>query len=661
MLILLGGGLQPLRALAQDASWDDTRSVGVIHAAIEARQSEREDEIRRFSAYAEGQVHYLAEYGADQADQAVRSDRIALEVHWERGVGSRQIIVGRRTVSWIPTDIKYHIDHLSLVMENFGDRIHIGDGDEVADVLSPVAPGAPAIYEYRLTDSLSMRIGGVLTELYRMEVRPRDPDQPGVVGTLDIVRGSHAVARIAVTFTPVSYVDPTVRSVSVDLQNALVGNRVWLPALQHVEVRRQIRFMDLPFGGTIRASYRVLDWDLQPSTDVRIPRGHRVSIVDDYELARYMGWRSEVADGAPELLRADSALFERIRTEATRVAMGRYLGGTSRLRVYVPNGSSLIRARRAEGWYSGAGAWFDIDGHWHLAATGGYAFGAGKAEGSLLAGGRFGELRVGAEGFANRPADIGPWQATSGLSATIGALFDGDDYLDPFYETGVSVWLRAPVAGGTGQLTVTTADQETATLELDPFGDTPARAVKTIRDGRDSRVTADWNRHLAPFIGSKIRVDLRGALAGTGDFTYTKWVADIRAVPTEPDASWGWEGRGGFGLVTGNAPTQHMLLVGGRGTIPGYEFRMFAGETAAFANVSVMRTLVYPWLRARAIGAIGWAMHEGGPGSDGPKASVGGGASIIYDLIRIDAVKGLGSGGMWEWIVSINPQFQAPL
>ena len=645
--------------MVQDASWNDARSVALIQAAIEARQVEREDELQRFSAYAEGQVHYLAEYGTEEGDRAIRSDRIALEVHWERGVGSRQTIVGRRTVSWVPTNIKYHIDHLSLVMENFGDRIRIGDGDEVSDVLSPVAPGARATYEYLLSDSLSMRIGGKLTELYRVEVRPRQSDWPGVVGTLDIVRGSHALARMAVTFTPVSYVDPTVRSVSVDLQNALVSNRVWLPAVQHVEVRRQVRFLDLPLGGTIRASYRVLSWDLHPPTDVRIPRGHRVGIVDDYDLARYVGWQSEAQDGAPELLRADSVLFEQIRTQATRVAMGRFLAGTSRLRLYVPTGSSFLRARRAEGWYAGAGARFDIDGRWYLQSIGGHAFGADRTEGALLAAGKFGETRLGLEGFVDRPADIGPWRAASGLSSTLGAWLKGDDYLDPFFESGVSAWVQAPVAGGSGRLTVTTAVQETATLEIDPAGESQARPVRPIEDGRDSRVTVDWNRHVAPLLGSRVSLDLQADVAAAGDFTYTRWIAEVHATPTEPDASWGWEGRAGFGVVTGDVPAQRVLLIGGRGTLPGYGFRMFASQSAAFANVAVMRTLLYPWLRARAVGALGWTVLDEGPHR--LDAAVGGGASIIYDLIRVEAVRGLGNGGTWEWIVSVNPQFRAPL
>jgi hypothetical protein len=669
MLLLVGVG-RPLPASAQATAWNDGRSQELARAAIDARRAGQDNDLDRYSAYAEGQVHYLAEYGDESGDQAVRSDRIALELHWRRGVGSRQTIVGRREMSWIPTDIEYHIDHLSLVVDNFGDRIRIGDGDEVRDVLSPVAPGAPGVYEYRLTDSLSMQIGGKLTELYRLEVRPVNSDSAGVVGTLDIERNSFAVARLAVTFTPASYVDPTVRSVSVDLQNALVNNFVWLPALQHVEVRRQIRFLDLPFGGTIRASYRVLSWDLNPPRDVWVPLGHRVDAVEKAELGRYMGWRTEEADGAPELLRADSALFERIRSHATRVVRGRYLGGTSRLRLQAPTTSSLLRVRRAEGLYLGIGARFDLDGHWYATAGSGYAFGADRVEASGLVGARFGELRLGLEGFVDRPADIGPWSASSGFAATGGAALRGEDFLDPFLETGVQAWVSVPIGGGIGRIAGATARHDEATLALNPVGDAQPRALTPVTTGRDTRLTVSWIRHLAPFAGSKIRADVTTDLAAGGDFSYTRWVSEFRAVPTEPDAVWGWEGHGGFAVVTGDVPPQRLLLIGGRGTLPGYGFRMYAGETAAFAQVALSRTMMFPWLRLRALGAIGWTMLDesdselarlGFADSDGPEASVGGGVSIVYDLIRVEAAHGLGDDGVWEWMVSINPQFRPPL
>ncbi len=669
-LPLIAGAARTLPATVQDAAWNDSRSLELISAVIEARQAGRYNTLERFAAYAEGQVHYLAEYGDDAGDQAVRSDRIALELQWRRGVGSLQTIVGRRVVSWLPTDIEYHIDHLSLVVDNFGDRIRIGDGDEVGDVLNPVAPGAPEIYEYRLVDSLSMLIGGRLTELYRLEVRPLNADSAGVVGTLDIERESFAVARLAVTFTPVSYVDPTVVSVSVDLQNALVNNRVWLPAVQHVEVRRQMRFLEMPFGGTIRTSFRVLSWDLDPPGDVWIPVGNRVESVDQPELGRYMGWRTEEPDGAPALLRADSALFEHIRSEATRVVRGRYLGGTSRHRLYAPTTSSVLRVRRAEGLYLGTGARIALNGRWSVTAASGYAFGPRLYEGSGIVAARFGELRLGLEGFVDRPADIGPWSVASGLIATGGAMIRGDDFIDPFFQTGGRVWMRLPLGGGTGQLTISTADQDAATLELNPAGDIQPRPLTPILEGRDTRATISWNRQLAPLAGSKLRIDLTTDLAATGDFSYTRWIADVRAVSTDPDAEWSWEGNGGFGLVTGDAPPQRLLLIGGRGTIPGFRFRGFAGETAAFAQVAVSRTVAHPWLRLRALGAIGWSgldedeeslMQLGFMDSDGLEASIGGGVSIAYDLIRVDTVHGLGDHGVWEWILSVNPQFRAPL
>lgn len=663
---------------AAAGAWNDDRSLAVARAAIESRRLGRDNDLERFSAYAEGQVHYLAEYGDQKQDQAVRSDRIALELLWRRGVGSLQTIVGRRHVSWMPTTIEYHIDHLSLVVENFGDRIHIGDGDEVRDVLNPVAPGAADFYEYRLVDSLSMRINGTLTELYRLKVRPRDMKRPGVVGTIDVERTSFAVVRLAVTFTPSSYVDPTVRSVSVDLQNALINNRVWLPSEQHTEVRRQMRFLDLPFGGTIRTNFKVLSWDLDPPKDVWVPVGHRVRAVNDHDLETYVGWLTWDPDGDPQELRADSALFEQIRAEAVRVVKGRYLGGTARLRLDVPSFSSLIRVRRAEGVFTGLGAKYDIDGHWMAHVHAGYAFGAehGELLGGLAA--TFGDLRFGVEGWFDRPADIGPWSAASGLVSTGGALLRGEDYLDPYFERGGRVWASLPVGGGSATLALSTARQAPAELHLDPLGDAEPRLVLPVERGRDTRATVSFDRELPPVAGSKIHLGADVDLATFGTFDYTRWVFDVTATPTEPDDAWGWEGRGGIGLVTGNRPVQRTLRIGGRGTVPGYEFRRFSGEQVAFVNVAVSRVVLQPWLRMRALAALGWSHVDddlvrlpgtGGdaspveyrmPDTGGFRPAVGGGVSIVYDLVRLDVARGL-DDGIWEWTLSVNPQFRAPL
>lgn len=673
----LGAGELRGQARAGSDGWNDARTREIVRQAIESRRTGRDNDLERFSAYAEGQVHYLAEYGEGVRDQIVRSDRIALELRWRRGVGSLQTLVGRRHANWLPTSVQYHVDHLSLVVENFGDRIHIGDGDEVRDVLNPVAPGAGDVYEYRLVDSLSMLVNDRLTELYRLNVRPLHEDSAGVVGTIDIERESFAVVRLAVTFTPSSYVDPTVRSVSVDLQNALVSNRVWLPAEQHTEVRRQLRFLEMPFGGTIRSSFEVLSWDLDPSTEEWIPAGHRVRAVPAHDLVRYAGWRTWDPDGAPEIMRADSALFEDIRGEAVRVAKGRYLGGTSRLRVRIPSVSSLVRVRRAEGLFAGLGAAFDLDGHWSTTAQAGYAFGAERAELTADVTGRYGQLQFGLEGWFDRPADIGPWSAASGLISTGGALFAGDDYLDPFYESGGRLWIRLPAYGGTATLALATGDHEPAAVHLDPLGGSEPRPIVPAVPGRDTRVEVGWSRQLGGLVGSRLHGHVDVQLAALGDFDYTRWRVEIAAIPAEPDHGWAWEGRAGLGVVTGNQPVQRSLRIGGRGTVPGYGFRQFNGERAAFVHVAVSRPLLHPLIRLRALGALGWS-HAGDeavmlpaagaaepvewrtPDTGGLRPSLGGGVSLIYDLVRIDVARGL-DDGVWEWAVSVNPQFREPL
>ena len=678
--IALLGLASPSAVAAQSGGageWNDARTLEVVREAIDARRLGRDNDLERFSAYAEGEVHYVAEYGDQLRDQIVRTDRVALDLDWRRGVGSLQTIVGRRHVSWMPTSVRYHIDHLSLVVENFGDRIHIGDGDEVRDVLNPVAPGALSFYEYRLADSLSIRVNDRLTELYRLEVRPIHADSSGVVGTIDLERESFAVVRLAVTFTPSSYVDPTVRSVSVDLQNALISNRVWLPSEQRTEVRRQLRFLEMPFGGTIRSSFRVLSWDLSPSADTWIPVGHRVRAAPEHDLKHYVGWRIWDPEGASELMRADSALFDVIRTEAVRVVRGRYLGGASRLRLHVPSASSLVRVRRAEGVFAGLGARYDVDGHWAATVHGGYAFGADQAELSGGIAATYGNVRFGAQGWLDQLSDIGPWTAAAGIVSTGGALLRGEDYVDPYYATGGRAWVSVPVGGGAASLAVATEEHESAELYLDPLGDAEARPVMPIQPGRDTRIEVGWDRQIGPLAGSELYADVDIDLATFGTFDYTRWVLELTALPAEHDAAWAWEGRAGFGLVTGNEPVQRTLRIGGRGTVPGYESRRFTGEQVAFLNLALSRNVAYPWLRLRALGALGWsnigdevvglrhatsgeALEWWTPDTGGLRPAVGGGVSVVYDLVRFDVVRGL-DDGVWEWILSVNPQFRSPL
>jgi adenine deaminase len=46
--------------------------------------------------------------------------------------------------------------------------------------------------------------------------------------------------------------------------------------------------------------------------------------------------------------------------------------------------------------------------------------------------------------------------------------------------------------------------------------------------------------------------------------------------------------------------------------------------------------------------------------SGGVRPSIGAGISLFWDLVRVDAARGL-DNGEWEWMVSVNPAWRAPL
>ena len=111
-------------------------------------------------------------------------------------------------------------------------------------------------------------------------------------------------------------------------------------------------------------------------------------------------------------------------------------------------------------------------------------------------------------------------------------------------------------------------------------------------------------------------------------------------------------------------------MLGGRGTVPGYEFRPFAGDVAIFANLAISRTVWHPWIRLRGLAAAGWtdlgrvgggaAERFGAVATGNVRTSLGVGLSLFYDLVRLDAARGL-DDGEWEWMVSVTPAFRVPL
>ncbi|HKP75768.1 MAG TPA: hypothetical protein VJT67_09525, partial [Longimicrobiaceae bacterium] len=153
--LALAAVLVPGAAAAQEGAWNTPRALELIERAqVRRTESLADTGMVDYQADARGYIYFYLDRRDIDERTLVKTDQVALQVFWKAPNLTKQVIVGLRDQKKLPTNIHYHLDHLAVVQDNFGDRIRLGDGDEVADVLHPAAPGASRFYDYRLTDSL---------------------------------------------------------------------------------------------------------------------------------------------------------------------------------------------------------------------------------------------------------------------------------------------------------------------------------------------------------------------------------------------------------------------------------------------------------------------------------------------------------------------------
>ena len=110
-----------------------------------------------------------------------------------------------------------------------------------------------------------------------IEVRPRDPGAPGIVGSLFVDAAQFDIVRMDFTFTRSSYVDRRLDYIRISLENGLWQGRFWLPFEQRVELPRQLPELDFPAGATEDEILSRLE---------RTPAGQIIPSEEDFEAVR---------------------------------------------------------------------------------------------------------------------------------------------------------------------------------------------------------------------------------------------------------------------------------------------------------------------------------------------------------------------------------------
>ena len=658
---LLGGaGPGAGQAPVQDTTWNGADVLRLVDEARAIRQASAVDTaLQGYEARAQGFVYFYLDRADEEEHTLIKTDQVALEVYWRAPDETRQRIVGMRDEKSLPTNIRYHLDHLTVVQDDFGDLIRLGDGDEVAAVVHPVAPGADRLYDYRLGPRTTLTYPGLPEpkRVQQIQVRPRDPEQPGFVGTLYVDLDASAIVRMAFTFTAASYVDPYLDYIRISLDNGLWMGRHWLPYRQEVELRRELPQLDFMAGSIIRGRWEISDYVFNPDMTDVLFRGPRVTAVPQAQREAY-AFDDPLFSDLESVGLASSEELDEIRDQARSMAMGSALSGLSPFRVHASSVSDLVRYNRAEGWTVGAGLTLRLRDQ-PFRVRGGYAFGAerpwlvGEAERS------WGDHGVELSGFWNRTRDLGPLSGASGLINSIASL-GGEDYRDLFWTSGGRGTWTGP-AGGDRTVSASLTVQRTRSTSLTVGDeDTVFRPVLPVDAGVQSVLELGL---LRPDDGTGLFWELRvrggylGDLYGGAD-ALVGWSrkGPSRVLHAEVTLRGGW--------IADQAPRQELMLLGGRGTLPGFAYRGAVADRYTLARAWIGRSVLAPWVSVRATAALGWSRLDGRPMPDGwvgnpdpgLRGSLGVGVDLLWESLQLDVARGLGDGD-WTFFVSVAPRF----
>jgi hypothetical protein len=671
----------PRTAAAQ--GWNEPSARALVERATARRAQQFADTaLVDYRARAHGYLTFLAQVGEGftEPPRLVKADELALEVYWRPPDLSKQVIIGQRDTLLLPTDIDYHRDHLGIVQNNFPGIIRLGEGDEVRDVPHPLSPTGLREYDFAISDSLQIRLPDRVVDVYEVRVRPRDDQQPRVIGAVYLDRATGEVVRMAFNFTRAAFVDRQLDDLSVVLENALVGGRFWLPRQQEIEIRRSGRWLDYPARGIIRGRWEICCYDINVGLDPALFAGPEI-VLGPADVRSEYEWSGRILDSLPPDVRAVSdAEVRRVQEEARELVRAQALARVRGASLAARRLSDFARVNRAEGLALGGTALFRLGAGVDAAVGGRWGFSDDEAKGGVaLTGRRAGgaALRVFAERTYRDARDV---METSLVRNSLAAQELGSDYTEPYdvrrggvsseLGTHLGLWWRVEAAYEHHERL--TVEATPATGRYEPIIPAWSLRVRRLSIGVE-RPTA-----LGPF-GTELRLlaELRGALFDGRDTVLSAerpylgrvFLAAHLERPIGPQRLVLHTIVGAVGAVP-DVPPQDLVYFGGPVTAPGYEFQDFAGQVGVSQRVEWQSPVPFPSIplgrfgdapASATVAPFAHAVYLRHPAPFRPERegwypSVGVGVLMLFDLLRFDVARGL-RDGRWTLSVDVSRDF----
>ena len=653
-----------LAAVAQDrGNWNEDRVIKLIERARTSRRSVVVDTV--FTSYqtkANGHIYFFLDRPGEYGVSLIKADQVALEAFWEAPNATAQRIIGRRDDKLLPTNVRYHLDHLTLIQDDFGDLIRMGDGDEVEAVPHPLGPGSAGIYDFLLADSLTISYSGGVEEVrvYEISVRPQDFERPGFVGTVYLDQANAAVVRMSFSFTPASYVDDSVDYIRISLDNSLWLGKYWLPNRQEVEIRRETPVFDLLWGSIIRSRFEISEYDFNPELPASLFRGGTVDMAPPDQIAAFT-FESGLFDALEDSGLEPTPSLRDVRSQVGQIVGNEVLSGLKPLRLYFGALSDVASYNRAEGFRVGAGLAFRPEKQLLVRTQGRYALSRQSPSGALAASTHSGRILPQLDLYWDELGDIGGHPGAERFLNTISALSGNYDFIDPFFRRGATLTLfgNRPNAAS---IAFTWEEHRSANnvVSDDPINNR-FRPILSVDEGSLGAIRIEVPTRI-PWDG---RAQFFGELGRLGNRTYTSLKGEARWEVGGLNRPWHAQADLAGGFVTHQAPVQSLHLLGGRNTLPGHDYRAFAGHRYWLLRITGTQKVYPPHVGIRFIGALGstflsnrqfpadWIVQD----SRGVRASVGLGLALGWDTLRLDVAHGI-SGGGWEAVISVDERFR---
>lgn len=669
---LVVGSIVPCPAVAQ-GDWNDARTTALIRAAIDRRAVQLADTgLADYTAQAHGYLTFLAQLGEGfrLPPVVVKSDELMVEVYWGAPDRSKQRIIGRRDTLLLPTDISYHRDHLGVVQNNFPAIIRLGDGDEVQDVPHPLSAGGLATYDYRITDSLTIRTSDRTLDVVMVSVRPKDDAQPAAVGAVYLDRATASVVRMTFSFTRAALKDRQLEDVSVILENGLVDGRFWLPRRQEIEIRRSATWMDFPARGIIRGRWEICCTKVNVGTPKVLFQGAEIVEVPRAQQRAYP-FDGTILGGLPDEVRAlDDEAVRRVQEEARALVRSSALARARNTMPAARSVSDLARVNRVEGLALGAGMTQTWGAGLSTTIAGRYgtADSRVKGRGALRWVSERGVQLVleGRDDFA----DVGDAPEVSGLRNSIAAQEFGSDLSDPFGVRGGELRVEWP-RGETSRWVFRGARERHDPLQVRARPSSGSyEPTVAATPGVMTQLGAEWSRGPAPDpTGAQWQRTLRVAgvrfapLGASGSMDAVRASLDVEA--RLPVRGGRWVVRSIAAGVSGgdDVPSQLGVYFGGPVTGPGYGFHTLTARMGLSQRVEFQRSVGAVTLDFGRFGRVPtevvlapyvhgvWLrdIQSARPFS----GSVGLSLISLFDLLRVDVARGV-SGGGWMFGVDVT-------